>query len=150
MKIQQYKLEFFRESVLYNLGTSGFVFNKEELMNDLNPITDERTLLKLAKYSARSKTFEEFPVRSKHTCVEEKIQILDELAGFADKFSPEGVEETIRIANRHEKENRKDVDQKIKFFGIPSGDGESFCFKVDKETFAKVTVYVEEEVDEKK
>ncbi|MBM7656221.1 hypothetical protein [Neobacillus cucumis] len=31
---------------------------------------------------------------------EEKQEILNKLAGFTNKFSPEGVDETIRIANR--------------------------------------------------
>ncbi|MGG3468528.1 hypothetical protein ABES02_13730 [Neobacillus pocheonensis] len=32
--------------------------------------------------------------------IEEKLKILEELVGLSDRFSPEGVEETIRIANR--------------------------------------------------
>jgi hypothetical protein len=36
----------------------------------------------------------------KHLSVEEKLKLLDKLAGSADRFSPEGVLETIRIANR--------------------------------------------------
>ncbi|MDF2791912.1 MAG: hypothetical protein K0S80_5014 [Neobacillus sp.] len=39
------------------------------------------------------------PVKKKLS-VEEKLRLLDELAGSAKRFSPEGVEETIRIANR--------------------------------------------------
>ena len=39
------------------------------------------------------------PAKVKLT-VEEKLRLLDELAGSAKRFSPEGVEETIRIASR--------------------------------------------------
>lgn len=31
--------------------------------------------------------------------IEEKLKLLDELVGFSDCFSPEGIEETIRNAN---------------------------------------------------
>ena len=36
----------------------------------------------------------------KDLSIEGKLKLLDELVGFSNRFSPEGIEETIRIANR--------------------------------------------------